>query len=64
MPLTDESNAYKRVKAFIKQRGYSYHVGDVVTGYYKRLEGFYNSYTMNDCIDNLEEDLKELMDRH
>lgn len=59
-----DSNAYKRVKAFIKMRGYSYHVGDVVVGYYKRLEGYYNSYTMNDCLDNLEDDLKELMDRY
>ena len=60
----NEPNAYKRVRAFIKMRGYSYHVGDVVEGYYKRLEGYYNSHTMNDCIDHLEDELKELMIRY
>lgn len=64
MTINAEENAYKRVRAFIKQRGYSYLVGDVVIAYYRKLEGLHNSYTMNDCIDNLEEDLKELMDRY
>lgn len=62
--LNNETNPYKTVKKFIKERGYSYHVGDVVEGYYKRLEGYYNSYTMNDCIDHLEDELKQLMDRY
>ncbi|WP_339233860.1 hypothetical protein [Oceanobacillus sp. FSL W7-1281] len=55
-----ESQSHRKIREFIKKRGYSYSVTDVLNGYIKRLDGFYNSYTMNDCLDNLEQECEEV----
>lgn len=54
-----EHESHRKIKEFIKNRGYSYSVSDVLKGYRKRLDGYYNSYTMNDCLDNLERECQE-----
>ena len=54
-----EHKSHRKIREFIKNRGYSYSVSDVLKGYQKRLDGYYNSYTMNDCLDNLEKEIAE-----
>lgn len=45
--------ALVEVHNFIKENNYTYEVKDLVDGLKKRKEGYYNSYTMNHCLDNL-----------
>ena len=53
-----ENKSHYKIKKFIESRGYSYTVTDVLSGYQKRKNGYYNSFTMNDCIDNLEREIE------
>ena len=53
---------YVRIEAFIKQRGYTYTVEDILSTYqeyYKR--GYYISHSMNVCIEHLETEINALL---
>lgn len=56
-----ENESHQKIREFIEKRGYSYNVNDVLKGYQKRKEGWYNSFTMNDCLDNLEREIEEVI---
>lgn len=56
-----ENESYRKIKEFIEARGYSYSVNDVLRGYQQRKEGWYNSFTMNDCLNNLEKEIEEVI---
>ncbi|WP_017797588.1 hypothetical protein [Oceanobacillus kimchii] len=56
-----EHESHRKIREFINKRGYSYNVMDVLRGYQKRLDGYYNSYTMNDCLDHLERECEEVI---
>lgn len=49
------------IQNFIKRSGYSYEVKDIINGYKNRLNGYYNSFSMNICIDYLEKEIKALL---
>jgi predicted RNase H-like nuclease (RuvC/YqgF family) len=58
---TDEylsDKPYEEITYFIKERGYTYSVEDVLEGYKKHANGYYNGYTMDDCIKNLKRTLE------
>ncbi|MDF2881295.1 MAG: hypothetical protein K0R54_1852 [Clostridiaceae bacterium] len=55
-----QENTNKIIK-FIKGRYYTYSVEDIIREYKKHKEGFYISYTMHDCIKNLENEIKYLI---
>ena len=59
-----ETDPYEKVKKFINMRGYTYSVKDVIEGYMNKKQGFYISYTMNDCVNNLEKELMSLVDEN
>ena len=53
--------AIEFIRVHIDESGYTYNsVNDIMQGYKKRLENYYNSYTMNIMIDDCEESLKIL----
>lgn len=52
---------YMKIIKFLDKRGYSWTVTDVLTGYQQKQSGQYVSYTMKDCIENLESEIKELL---
>lgn len=57
----DREQARQIVEGFIAQHSYTYTVDQVIDGYlnyYK--QGFYVSYTMKNCIKNLEQELEVL----
>ncbi|WP_342512813.1 hypothetical protein MKY34_19735 [Sporosarcina sp. FSL K6-1522] len=56
-----ENESHYKIRKFIERRGYSYSVTDVLSGYQKRKDGYYNSFTMNDCIDNLEREIESVI---
>jgi len=63
---TDEYLAdkpYEAIEHFIKERRYTYSVEDILEGYRKHLDGCYNSYTMTDCIQNLQRYLELLSNK-
>jgi len=49
---------YEAIKHFIKERGYTYSVEDVIDGYDQYKRKSYISHTMLDCIKNLKKPLK------
>lgn len=55
-----ETDPYEKIEKFLRLRGYSYAVQDVIEGFSQKMNGCYVSYTMNDCIKNLETELKSL----
>lgn len=56
-----ENESHRKIREFIEQRGYSYNVNDILKGYQKRKDGYYNSYTMNDCLENLETEIEDVI---
>lgn len=53
--------AIEFVRVHIDESGYTYNsINDIMQGYKKRLENYYNSYTMNIMIDDCKESLKLL----
>lgn len=53
--------AIEFIRVHIDESGYTYNsVSDIIQGYHKRLNNYYNSYTMNIMIDDCEESLKIL----
>jgi hypothetical protein len=60
--FNSETNPRVKVMLFIEERGYTYSVEDVVNGYLNSKDGYYVSYTMKDCITNLEEQIKLIME--
>lgn len=52
---------YARIIMYLEKRGYSWTVTDVLNGYQQKQSGCYVSHTMNDCIKNLESEIKELL---
>lgn len=52
----------KAIEHFIKERGYTYSVKDVIDGYDRYKRKCYISYTMSDCIKNLKKPLKLIFD--
>jgi len=58
-----ETNPHMRIMMFLTERGYTYSVSDVVAEYSKyQEENCYLSHSMKDCITNLENDLKQLLE--
>lgn len=57
----NETVPYFKVEKFIQLRGYSYSVDSVMNGYRAKQRGEYISYTMKDCVENLEKELQELV---
>lgn len=57
----NETVPYYKVQRFINMRGYSYSVDSVMNGYRAKQRGEYISYTMKDCVNNLEKELQELV---
>lgn len=57
----NETNAYTKVKMFIDMRNYSYSVENVIEGYISSKRNEYISYSMNDCVTNLENELESLV---
>jgi FMN phosphatase YigB (HAD superfamily) len=49
---------YEAIEQFIKERGYTYSVEDVIDGYEQHKRKCYTSYTMSDCIKNLKKPLE------
>ena len=49
------------IERHIIKREYTYSVQDVIDGYKKKKEGWYVSFTMNECIANLNNDLEYLV---
>jgi len=63
---TDEYLAdkpYEAIEYFIKERGYTYSVEDVLEGYEEYKNRKYISYTMSDCIKNLKKSLKLIFNK-
>lgn len=56
-----ENESHRKIREFIEQRGYTYNVNDILKGYQERKNGYYNSFTMNDCIDNLETEIEDVI---
>ncbi|WP_081047539.1 hypothetical protein [Paenibacillus peoriae] len=57
-----ETDPSLRIMNFLVERGYTYTVSDVIANYSRHQEiGCYLSYTMKDCIDNLESEIKSLL---
>lgn len=56
-----ENKSHRKIREFIKERGYTYSVTDILQGFQKRKDGYYNSFTMNDCIDNLEREIEDVI---
>ena len=56
----NETDPYLKVKKFIQLRRYTYSPEDIIEGYMKHKSGYYVSYTMKDCIQNLRPELKRL----
>lgn len=52
--------AIENIKKYIEQSKYTYDIGDIFEGAIKRKRGYYNSFTMNNCLDNLEKELEIL----
>ena len=51
------------VEEFIKKRGYTYKVKDIVEYYLEYWKkGHYVSYTMRDCIENLKDELEDIIE--
>ena len=48
------------ISSFLKENGYTYKIPDLKEGLRKRKEGYYNSYTMDHCLDNLTESIEVL----
>lgn len=59
--VMSENKSHCKIRKFIERRGYSYSVTDVLNGYQKRKDGYYNSFTMNDCIDKLEREIESVI---
>lgn len=55
-----ETSPYDKVRKFIALRGYTYSVEAVKEGYRDKQLGVYISYTMKDCVEHLENELKML----
>lgn len=56
-----ETDPKKRIEMYIHKCGYSYNVSDILRGYKEHKDHGYVSYTMKDCITNLETDIRELL---
>lgn len=56
-----KNKSYEIIKNYIKDRGYSYNVQNVLDEYKKYINGYYVSFTMKDCIENLENEIKDLL---
>lgn len=53
---------YRNIKNFIENNHYTYKVDKIIEEYQnKYLKGYYVSYTMKHCIENLENDIKKLI---
>jgi hypothetical protein len=55
-----ETDPYQKIEKFIQLRGYSYSVEDVFEGFVQKMNGYYVSYTMKDCVENLSSELKSI----
>lgn len=53
---------YEAIEHFIKERGYTYSVEDVIDGYKQYKSRKYISYTMSNCVENLKKPLKLIFD--
>lgn len=59
-PKADKSS-YEKIEDFIKENRYTYKVENILESYEKYwLKGAYTSYTMTHCIENLENEIKDL----
>jgi hypothetical protein len=57
-----EDKPYEAIEHFIKKYSYSYKVEDILDSYENQFtKGMYTSYTMNHCIENLINPIKELL---
>ena len=48
------------VSNFLKENDYTYEITDLIEGLKKRKEGYYNSHTMNHCLDSLTKNIEIL----
>lgn len=56
-----QTDPRKRIEMYIERCGYSYKVDDILRGYREYKTHSYVSYTMKDCISNLESEIKALL---
>lgn len=57
-----KNQSYKTIKNFIRVNGYTYKVKDILENYQQYwMKGYYVSYTMEHCIKNLENEIKDLL---
>lgn len=55
--------SYETIENFIKENQYTYKVKDILESYEKLyLKNWYVSYTMKHCIENLETEIKDLLE--
>jgi len=53
---------YLKIEKFIKSRDYTWTVEDVLDGYEKNKSCYRISYSMGQCIINLEDEIKKLLE--
>ncbi|MFL1998527.1 hypothetical protein VYF65_004327 [Lysinibacillus irui] len=58
----NETDPYTKILRFLEQRRYSYTVQAVVRGYLDKQKGIYISHSMKDCVTNLTDEIKVLLD--
>ena len=57
----DKETAIKNIKVFVKKRGYTYSVEEMLDSYVRYYKnGYYISYTMKDCVKHLKDELEVL----
>lgn len=58
----EELSPREVIERFINKNGYTYKVQDILESYQdKFLKGYYVSYTMGICIENLENEIRHLL---
>lgn len=59
----ESESSRERIEDYITKSGYTYTVDDIIDSYQNYYKhGFYVSHTTRDCIENLENEIKTLLD--